>query len=349
MSIENLNCKIKEINAIAKINAFAKSTISQIINQIPKINIPSLPTLPIVNIQDLLKAAKDNLLNTFNINIPKLPLNCDVVPPTYQTTKPSVNVVSSILATPSSNNKDINVIGEMKYKKSYEDSKSTSLEKSATVIEALNKELPSKGVSETREYVRYFRDRHPMIDESLQYLSMFQPYSEHVGSSFLGYTPDKPSLQLEDWSSSIPTSIRSNIRRKVSKDLRVSIETTYTDLNKRFAGNLSNEFYFERREPHNTANAFHLTGDIMWINNHINMNSFLIPLVKSTVRSSLLDQLILINYLVPVEENIKISNTIFEVNVEKNKTIIDQKGNNLRQPTNMVNNTVLQPVPPSES
>jgi hypothetical protein len=79
------------------------------------------------------------------------------------------------------------------------------------------------------------------------------------------------------------------------------------------------------------------------------MNSFLIPLVKSTVRSSLLDQLILINYLVPVEENIKISNTIFEVNVEKNKTIIDQKGNNLRQPTNMVNNTVLQPVPPSES
>jgi hypothetical protein len=57
----------------------------------------------------------------------------------------------------------------------------------------------------------------------------------------------------------------------------------------------------------------------------------------------------LIEYLTPIDEQLTVENNFYDIDVERKPTVVDLKGNVLREPELTVNNSVLKPVAPTES
>jgi len=363
MSIQNLKCKYQQLQQIALANAAAKilaiknsviarknqmtaaaisaanAVIEPILAQAGAVS--SAVSKGIQNATDAANAAREQLRKLLE----RSPDACSILPPTYDSTKPSENVTATTLALPSTNETPI---GEAQNKALLEDSKSNTLDKQIENIGIINKTLSNKGALEIREYVRLLKYKHPIIDTYLQNLNYFQPVSDYVGSSFLAYTPDKPSLLLEDWKTDKPKSLRQNLLHKIPTNTITMIDNNYQQLNKQFYSNISNEFLQERRPLLNYCHGYHITGDVMWITNHVDPSQ---PLIIKLIQQLSTNRvpIILIDYLTPITESLQVENDYFDNTIEKISVLLDLKGNALREPTTTVNNSALYPVEPSES
>lgn len=259
---------------------------------------------------------------------------------------PVTNPVADVLASPSSNNSEINNVSkDSKLKKQIEDAKSQNLQKISTVITAANNDLSNKGIAETREIVKTLGKPNPILTGYIEQLKYFSPISENVGETLLGYTIDKPSLQLADWGTNIPKPIRMSSEHKVRKDIKTVINDSYASLNKKFVSNISNEFYQERNSViFNKAHSYHIAGDSLFAVDHISMEkSTLIGGLAKIFKSIIGEQVVLINYLSPIDPQYKITPEYYVVNNENKKTIVDKRNNVVRQPFEKVNNDSITP------
>ena len=259
---------------------------------------------------------------------------------------PKVNPISEVLSSPSTNDTTlINISSDTKIKKNLEDAKTQSLSKTAEAITKANNELTNKGVLEIRETVKTLSNPHPILNNYVKQLKYFQPISENVGESFFGYTPDKPSLQLADWNSSIPKAIRTSSNAKIRKDVASEVSKAYTNLNARFVSNISNEFYFERRATtFSSAHSFHIAGDSLFPVDHIvSKDSILMGGLAIILTNTIGDQITQINYLVPIDPNYSIEKDYYTTEVENKTIVIDKRNNIIRKPFETVNNDALKP------
>lgn len=258
---------------------------------------------------------------------------------------PTINPTADTFATPSTNNDEINNLSsDIKTKKALEDAKSQKLSTTATAIIAANNELSEKGIVEIRETVKVLSKPHPILNNIIEQLKYFQPISQTVGEAFFGYTIDKPSLQLADWSSSAKA-IRVSSKSKVRSDIAYEIDNSYTGLNKQFVSNISNEFITERRSiPFNTAHNYHIAGDSLFAVDHISSD-------RSTLRGGLLqiltniiaEQITLINYLNPIKPAYVVAPDYYTTNAENHMVVVDKRNNIVRKPFIQVDNTALMP------
>jgi hypothetical protein len=367
MSIQSLQCELKKLSTIAQANAAARilslknsiiaqknaavaaaiTTANAIIDPILA-NASAVVDQTVAAARSAITSATDSV-QVVQARLRKLldttPELCTILPPTYIPTKPTTNVTATVLALPSTN---ATQTGEAKNKQQLENAKSTGINDQITATGKVNKELSSKGVSEMREYVRLLKNHGPQIDAYTANLSYFQPTSDYVGSSFLAYTPDKTSLYLEDWKSTKPKAVRQNILHKLPPTTLSAIEENYQKINTRFFSNISNEFLVERRPGINLTHGYHIMGDAMWINNHVDTAA---PLIKSIALKlpTANTPIGLIEYLTPIDETLTVENNFYDIDVEGKPTVIDLKGNVLREPELTVNNSVLKPVEPAES
>lgn len=363
MSVQNLKCKYQQLVTVAKANAAAKvqalkdsviakknevlgvaitaanAVIDPILAQASAAVASAKQTIS--NATDSAAALRDKLRALLQKN----PEVCNVLPVSYDPKKPSENVTATVLALPSTNDEPV---GAAKNKQALDDSKSIDINSQIAAIGLINKDLPNQGALELREYVRLLKNRHPVIDEYLKNLVYFQPVSDYVASSFLAYTPDKSSLLLEDWKTDKPKALRQNILQKIPLETQTTIEEQYQKMNKRLYSNISNEFFSERRPILNYCHGYHITGDNMWILNHMDATSPLMTQLIPKLATSRIP-LALIEYITPINENITVENDYFDTTVEKLPVLVELKGNIVREPKTTVNNSALQPIPTSES
>lgn len=254
---------------------------------------------------------------------------------------PTINVIANITSLPNHNtiksSEDSIIKGEMLV------AKNQSITKVATVIGNIDQKLPEKSIQEKREYVRLYKDLHPVLDSYVNKLNYFQPISEEVGAAFIAYTLDKPSLQLKDWSTTTPQAIRKNIVPKIRTEINSEIETAYDVLNEKFASNISDEFYLERSVPFNTAHSYHIAGDSLFYVDHIASATLMTDVMKNFA-GEFGDQASLVNYITPITEARKIENDSYQVEQEETTVNIDKRGNIVRKPFTVVDNDSLNPT-----
>lgn len=283
------------------------------------------------------------LSGTFDTTCPDVANNTNPLNPT-------VNPTAEIASLPLSNDNDINNSStDIKNIKNLNDAKTKSIVDIAQVIGKINKDMSQQGILEMRENYRQYKDAHPLLNNYINKLSNFQPISPYVGETFIAYTLDKPSLQLQDWTNTNgPTCIRNSLKSRIRSDIYSEIEKSYTALNTKFSSNISNEFFAERSVAANTTHTYHIAGDSLWFVDHVNKNSILINTLKNILIDTIKDQQFLIDYLYPTKENITIENDTYDIVVENNTIRSDKRMNIVKNLFTTVNNNALTPVKPEE-
>ena len=273
--------------------------------------------------------------------------------------EPLTNTIAALDATPNSNDDDVNTSSpDAENKHELKKSENKGLDSVVTVVDKIHNEIPKKGTSEYREYVRQISSIHPNIEPYISKLEHFQPVSESTGAWVIAYTPDKASLQLEDWKNQTlgslytPTSIRRNIKEKLKPERVTAIETAYVKLNEQLLNNLPNEFFSERKvKGVNMANSHHLAGDYLYSRDHMAPNSSLVTQFLEQFKEQLGESIQRINYFVPIRENRKITQDLYVVEQEDHNLptmVLDKRKNLARLPFKTVNNDALVPVKPDE-
>jgi len=258
-------------------------------------------------------------------------------------TKPKTDPVSQIDALPQTNNDDINKSSKIaEVKKEERKAATTGLKDQAKVIGTVDTEMDNQGIIEQREFRRKYINKHPSLDSYVSKLAYFQPVSEYVGSWILAYTPDKPSLQLANWSQAV--CVRKNIQPKVRSDVLNVIQSAYASLNGVMYNNVSREFIEERGTfPYDTAHNYHMAGDELYYTNHTKSSTTLYKAYETAVGTSLGKTITQVNYLVTTTPSLSVSNNTVVMNVEGADLTVDLRGNPAVAPFTTVNNNVLIP------
>lgn len=258
-------------------------------------------------------------------------------------TKENNNIVAEISASPSTNDTTLsNKSQEYSEKRLIEDSKSQDLTQQLTVVESIQKDITKSGIPEIREKTRQLQGIHPIIDNSIKNLPIFQPASEYIGSWIIGYTLDKPSLQLKNWNDGTPKPIRKNIAAKLNNDTVLEIEKVYTITNKKLYDNLPKEYYTGSSHGLGVTHAFHIAGDFSYYTNHI--NNIVGDLAATKTANSIGDLIYLLNYINTVNEEISVENIPNTIISEDYEVVVDNRQNIIRQPIETIDNIGLIPV-----
>lgn len=242
--------------------------------------------------------------------------------------------------------------------------KPNSINSLIAVCKEIHKNFDSISAPTIKDWIHVIKNIHPLVQNAIKDLMYFKPISDEVGSRVLAYTPDLASLELKDWDSGKAQSIRGNLKQKIDNDDLDNITASYNKLNKRQVINTSNEFFLERTRYNSmnlqgrivnpiiylNAHDFHLAGDTSYGTytdpilgvpiNHIASTSLL---VLGILYGYLLGSIRLINYIWPISNYGTASNVVVEVEIEKQKTNIDMKGNIAQVPVSVINNSVLIP------
>jgi hypothetical protein len=371
MSLLDLKNKLFCNKTVGFSNFSAKATFDALTKQFNLPNIPSFASVKaqiakladdqIADIKKTVTNAKDSLVAEFNKlegeyntakdilkdvkgKIGELFSTCEVAE-NNDTKNPKINPVADTLSTPSTNDDELATIStDTKIKKDTENSKSQGINETTDNITKVNKELSTMGILEARTYVKQYSNPHPVLNNYVSQLSYFRPISPVVGESFFGYIVDKPSLQISEWKENIATCLRKSTKEKMRSEIASEIQTNYTNLNKQFTSNISNEFFEERKSvPLNTAHPYHLAGDSLFAYDHMASDTSLMKALNVLLTTVLGDQIVLVNYLLPIKEQLKNENDIYKANIESNTVIINKRNDIVRKPFTSVNNNVLKP------
>jgi hypothetical protein len=263
----------------------------------------------------------------------------------YDEKEPELSITEYTAAIPPSNDDTINSSNkELQLTKKLQDSKTIDLNTISDTISIINEEIPQKAIIDQRASVRLNAHIHPQIDESLQNLDSFKPTSEYTAAAYLGYTPDKQSLKLQEWGT-LEKYIRKNIKRKLNSSVLNELEKSYVTLNKNMKSNVSTEVFKERKSSTSEllfAPGYHIEGDSNFYDYHIR-GAILPSNLVTNLKNNLNHVINQIDYLAPVNPNITIDNETYNVDIEKTKVNI-----NMRNETNTIthsstNNTILTP------
>jgi len=233
-----------------------------------------------------------------------------------------------------------------------------SIDDIITVVKSVNKILDERGASEKRGWVHKLQNIHPKVQSAIKDLKYFKEVSDEVGSRFIGYTVDTPSLDLENWASDKPQSVRENIKYKVkSTDM---IEDAYHKLNGKMYNNISNEFITERdryvqqaminwglyqtedgSSINIVAHDFHIAGDVSYVEKISETVSVILDLIILQLDGTEY----LINSIKPVNNSRKAKPGDYNVNVEGNpeKITINFKGDRIVNLGDELDQSKLQP------
>lgn len=345
-------------SALGNVVGSAVGSINQVVGQAK--NAAEDASLALARLEKNLKSAYDNIPTTVsNIRdtISGMVTSTCTAAESTDTNTQVTNVVSEIISLPDSNDPATTASSPtMAYVKAFKDAKSVArsspLIGMATQIGNINNKLSTMGILETREFVRQFKNLHPLIDGYVNLLNNFKPISESIGASYLAFTVDKQDLQLEYWNQK-PKSIRQNIKLKLRPEIYTEIEAAYTALNTGLVNNISNEFFTEGggnrlRADITVADDYHLKGDWWWFKDHIETapetKADLINKIQALLFQMFKDQYIQINYLNPITENILIQNDTYNIPQEGTIITVDKRNNPVYFPSTVINNNVLKPA-----
>lgn len=337
-SLKDSLTKIKDA-IFESLSTLAKDVGSSIGDQLKQIKSPSeiydetveKAKIAYSNTKETLDGYKKQLSDMFDTNCP---------PDDTPANQPTTNVTLELVSLPKTQETLSPITKNIQ---NLDKASTTSLKNVNNAIININKDLSKQGILETRETVRLLSNKHPLLDESVKKLSYFQPISESICENYLGYNPDKPSVSLSDWETGVCKTIRKSIFYKLGQDHATNVEKHYTELNRRLASNISNEFFQERKLPLlNFAHAYHLAGDIQWVMDHMKKDNLPIK-ISDILNIQLGDQIGMINYLTPMMPKTIISDNIYQEQVEDVVVNIDKRKNIVRNPFEKVNNDCLKP------
>ena len=234
--------------------------------------------------------------------------------------------------------------------------KLNSIDELNNVISEINKKLKGSNIAETRAQVHKFSKVHPLVDVKTKKLEFFKPVSNETGSTYLAHTPDTPNLALEDWRTSLPQPVRTNLRYKIS-DGYSTANDIYQKLNLRMTMNISSEFYYTRgiipdftdwTANHNLNalgktvlnNDFHIAGDYTFAEDHLSV-------LYTPLMTALLAQVggagKLINWLTDVNNSSSAMSGGFKVSVEGKDVVVDLKGNKIGVIATIIDTRPIKP------
>ena len=285
-----------------------------------------------------------------------IPLSSDVVDPTKGIVV-TTSTTTVIETAPRSNNPaDVGLMKSVDLIKAQQDSESKFglAPKTEAVLLRLTDSLDSPP-NDLRDVVESVTGKSPELDAVIKLHPLGKDYSDYATSTILAYTPDKPALPLGQWKPSttpsgkeanVPEAIKRQIKDKLPQNILVEIEYVYGTTNEKMVANLPKEF------PKNSTNILklntvapghHIMGDTSFFNKHID-GSILIPQYLPIVISVSGPSIYLNKTLTPVVENITISKNPYEDTIEGYPCTIDLRGNIIRTPITVRNESAIEPV-----
>lgn len=261
------------------------------------------------------------------------------------------DTIGEIMAAPASNDIALENASELyRNKRGLEKSASQPPIEQLTIAIDIYNNISNLGIPEMREWCRTLLHGNRLTDQFLLNLPLCQPSSEYIASWFKAFTPDKPSLQLYEWTQA--KSIRDNLKYKLRAETHEQIEGAYSKLNKDFYDCIPSEFYLSGAEPPtvagNCAHGYHVVGDFLFTSDHMSSAQQVYNEIDAAIMDNLGDRKYMIDYMFPVVKNIEIKPYLAITFADDYQIPMEGKGGIYRTAIGAVNNTVLKPSKPNE-